>query len=157
MSTERRRSVSATTRLLADKDEIRDVIYRLFIHTDRRGWQTVEECFTPRVIFDMSSAGGGPPTEMAASEITRGWDSGLRAIAHVHHQAGNMLVDVHGDEATAFCYAIALHHTPQAPGGDTRTFVGSYDFGLERLDGRWRIKLFRFDLKYITGNLELGA
>ena len=125
MSTERRRSVSATTRLLADKDEIRDVIYRLFIHTDRRGWQTVEECFTPRVIFDMSSAGGGPPTEMAASEITGGWDSGLRAIAHVHHQAGNMLIDVHGDEATAFCYAIALHHTPQAPGGCCSPVAGT--------------------------------
>ncbi len=37
----------------------------------------------------------------------------------------------------------------------TRVFVGSYDFGLRRQDGRWRIDRFRFNLKYLDGNLEL--
>jgi hypothetical protein len=33
--------------------------------------------------------------------------------------------------------------------------VGSYDFGLERIAERWRIRRFRFVLKYMDGNLEL--
>jgi hypothetical protein len=33
--------------------------------------------------------------------------------------------------------------------------VGSYDFELARADGRWRIESFRFNAKFVDGNLEL--
>jgi hypothetical protein len=33
--------------------------------------------------------------------------------------------------------------------------VRSCDFQLARQDGRWRITSFRFNLKYLDGNLEL--
>jgi hypothetical protein len=33
-------------------------------------------------------------------------------------------------------------------------FVGGYDFHLLQ-DGEWRIDLFRFNLKFIDGNVEL--
>jgi hypothetical protein len=38
---------------------------------------------------------------------------------------------------------------------NTRTFVGSYDFHLLRLESRWRIDSFRFNLQFLDGNLEL--
>ena len=59
------------------------------------------------------------------------------------------------DRADASCYAIALHYRPNAGGRNTRTFVGSYDFGLRRIGGRWRIDRFTFHAKWIEGNLEL--
>jgi hypothetical protein len=31
------------------------------------------------------------------------------------------------------------------------------DFELAKQDGRWRITLFRFNLKFLDGNLELEA
>jgi len=71
------------------------------------------------------------------------------------HQAGNFRVTVHDDTADAFCYGMASHYLPNPSGRNTRVFVGSYDFGLRRQDARWRIDRFRFNLKYVDGNLEL--
>jgi hypothetical protein len=33
--------------------------------------------------------------------------------------------------------------------------VGSYDFHLTRIEGRWLIDSFRFNLKFLEGNPEL--
>jgi hypothetical protein len=140
---------------LSDKQQIVEVITDLFIATDRRDWPGVIACFTPEVSFDMSSLGGPPATLTAAREIAAGWEKGLAPLSAVHHQAGNFRVWPRGDEAVAFCYGIALHHRPNPTGRNTRTFVGSYDFGLRRDGGRWRISSFRFEVKYVDGNLEL--
>ena len=44
----------------------------------------------------------------------------------------------------------------RAPSGrNTRTFVGTYELGLRRDGARWRISRFRFEAKYVEGNLEL--
>jgi hypothetical protein len=40
--------------------------------------------------------------------------------------------------------------------GSTRAFVGSYDCALRKgPDGAWTIHSFRFNLKFLEGNLEL--
>lgn len=140
---------------LSDKQQIVEVITDLFIATDRRDWPGVIACFTPEVSFDMSSLGGPPATLTAAKEIAAAWEKGLAPLSAVHHQAGNFRVWPSGDEAVAFCYGIALHHRPHPTGRNTRTFVGSYDLGLRRDGGRWRIGSFRFEVKYVDGNLEL--
>jgi hypothetical protein len=140
---------------LRARNDVIDVINRLFISTDLRDWQAVRGCFAASVLFDMSSAGGGPPARLTAQEITDGWDGGLRALKSIHHQAGNYQVTVAGKEATAFCYGIAYHHRPVRSGRNTRTFVGSYDFGLILTADGWKLNAFRFNLKFIDGNLEL--
>lgn len=140
---------------LSDKQQIVEVITDLFIATDRRDWGAVVDCFTPQVMFDMSSLGGPPAAPTVAKDIAAGWERGLAPLAAVHHQAGNFRVWPRGDDADAFCYGIALHYRPNQPGGSTRTFVGSYDFGLRRDGARWRISRLRFQAKWIEGNLEL--
>ncbi len=140
---------------LADKQQIVEVLTDLFLHTDRRDWSGVVACLADRVLFDMSSLGGPPAAWTSARDIAAGWERGLAPIQHVHHQAGNFRVWPKGDQADAFCYGIALHHRPNASGRNTRTFVGSYDVGLRRIEGRWRIDRFAFHAKWIEGNLEL--
>ncbi|HKI06731.1 MAG TPA: nuclear transport factor 2 family protein [Thermoanaerobaculia bacterium] len=146
---------------LVEKDAIIDTITRLFIATDERDWEAARACFTPRVLFDMSSMTGEAAAELDSQEIVDGWDRGLRHLAAVHHQAGNFKVTVDGGQADAFCYGIASHYLPNATGRNTRFFVGSYDFYLEKdshleKDGAaWRIRQFRFNLKYMDGNLQL--
>ena len=142
--------------LLVEKDRIHDVVNRLFICTDRRDWPSVTQCFADRVLFDMTSMAGGEPATMTPREIAAGWEQGLRGLAAIHHQAGNYLVKVTGDEASVFCYGIALHHLPGSPGGSTRRFVGSYDLHLMKGEDSWRIDRFRFTLKFIDGNPDLG-
>lgn len=58
-------------------------------------------------------------------------------------------------DADDFSYATATQYRRVASGRNTRTFVGSYDFHLVRDGNRWRIDAFRFNLKYLDGNLEL--
>ena len=140
---------------LADKDAIVDLIVRLFIGTDNRDWAAVESCFAPTVHFDMSSVGAGPAVDRSPRQIIAAWEEGLRPLEAVHHQAGNHRVTIEGDRATAFCYGVAFHYRRTHSGRNTRTFVGSYDFGLQRSTSVWRIDSFRFNLKFLDGNLEL--
>jgi hypothetical protein len=140
---------------LADRQEVEDAVTALFVATDEKDWPEVIACFTPVVRFDMSSAGGGPEADVPAKEIADGWERGLAPIRAVHHQIGNFRVRVRGDEAEASCHGIASHWRPNPSGRNTRTFVGTYDLGLRRDAGRWRIARFRFHLKYVEGNLEL--
>lgn len=141
---------------LAEREEVADTVTRLFVNTDERNWEGVSECFAPRVLFDMSSLTGGKPSRVSPKKIVDQWESGLRGLAAVHHQAGNMLVKVEGEEASAFCYATATHYFPNPTGNDTRTFVGTYDFHLGRGEDGWRIDAFRFNLKFTMGNPLLG-
>ncbi len=140
---------------LVEKDRIRDVVTRLFVRTDQRDWPGVRVCFAPQVRFDMTSLAGGEPATLSPEDITRGWDEGLRPLKAIHHQMGNLLIELRGAQADAFCYAIASHYLPNPSGRNTRTFVGSYDFHLVRHAGGWLIDAFRFNLKYIEGNPEL--
>lgn len=140
---------------LLAKDEIVDCINRLFIGTDNRDWAMVRDCFADTVLFDMTSLAGGSPTRLTPQQIIDAWEQGLRPLQAIHHQAGNYRVEVRGDRANAFCYGTATHYRATRAGRNTRTFVGSYDFALERQANTWRIASFRFNLKYLDGNLEL--
>jgi hypothetical protein len=143
--------VDAQLRLLLDREAVIGTITALFVATDQRDWERVARCFAPSVLFDMSTAGGGPAAPLAPTQITSAWAVGLAPIQAVHHQAGNYDVRIRGEEAEASCYGMAWHYRPTRSGRNTRTFIGSYDFHLVRGDG-WRIDRFRFHLKFIDGN-----
>lgn len=140
---------------LVQRNRIADLVTTLFGATDAREWEQVRRCFAARVTFDMTSLAGGEPAELTPEQITDAWDAGLKPIEWVHHQVGNLAVTCNAAEATASCYGIAYHHRSTTSGRNTRVFVGSYDFHLQRTDGEWRIDLFRFNLKFIDGNREL--
>jgi len=142
---------------LVARDEIVAVLTDLFLRTDARDWAGVRECFADRVRFDMTSLAGGEPVTLSPGEITESWERGLRPLAAVHHQVGNFRVRVRPDDADASCYGIAWHYRPNRSGRATRTFVGSYDFHLGRDPQGWKIDAFRFDCKFVDGNLELEA
>jgi hypothetical protein len=142
---------------LIDQTHIIEVINQLFIATDNRDWPLVKSCFAPSVLFDMSSLGAGDPKQLEPEEIVAAWDTGLKPLKAIHHQAGNYIVRVSGMKAEAFCYGIASHYLPNKTNVNTRTFVGSYDFELLKDKERWRISRFKFTLKYIDGNVDLES
>lgn len=140
---------------LLEHTRIIEVITRLFVGTDNRNWEQVKACFSPTVLFDMSSLGAGDPKDLSPDDIVAIWEAGLKPLKAIHHQAGNFLVDINGHKADAFCYGIASHYLPNKTNSNTRTFVGSYDFSLQKDGARWRICKFRFNLKYVDGNRDL--
>ena len=141
-------------RELSDRLAIADTITRLFVYTDQARWDDLaEHIFTDTVDFD--SGFGDPPGPRAGREIADGWQTGLAGLDAVHHQAGNHLIELHGDRATAHADAIAVHAKNDAVHGKTRTFVGSYTLGLQRDGEAWRIDRFAYQLKVIDGNADL--
>jgi hypothetical protein len=141
--------------ILVAKDQIATCIHQLFIGTDQRDWAKVRSCLAGSVHFDMTSLVGGTPATLTPDQIADAWDAGLKPMEHVHHQAGNLEIAVQGKEATAFCYGIALHYRATRSGDNVRRFVGSYDFGLQLLPRGWVISSFRFNVKFVDGNLDL--
>ena len=142
------------------QENIAALITRLFVSTDRRDWAVVRGCFDDPVLFDMTSVAGGAPATLTPEQITRGWDAGLQPIEQVHHQIGNVTIDVGraGAKATATCYGIAYHYRNTKSGRNTRVFVGTYDFELREVNPvDWRICAFRFNLKFIDGNRTLES
>jgi hypothetical protein len=147
--------VDGAAEMLLEKERIMDTVNDLFVGTDERDWGRVAGALAPRVHFDVRSMTGAAPETLEASAIIAGWTAGLRHLKAVHHQTGNFRVRVAGDGADVFCYALAAHYLPNRSGRNSRVFVGSYDLHLTRQAGAWRIDLFRFNLKYIDGNLDL--
>jgi hypothetical protein len=142
---------------LVERNRIVEQVCRLFVSTDNRDWQAVRDCFAPVVLFDMSSMGGGEPQNISPDDIVGMWEAGLRPLQAIHHQAGNFMVSIDGADAEVFCYGIAIHYLPNKRNGNTRTFVGSYDLSLGRQGSDWKIRRFKFNLKFIDGNKELEA
>ena len=129
----------------------------LFISTDNRDWRAVKDIFADKVHFDMTSLAGGDPVTLTSQEIVDAWDKGLKALKAVHHQIGNYRIMIENNEAQVFCYGIAFHYLPNKTKRNTRTFVGSYDFHLVKNEGQWKIDRFKFNLKFIEGNLDLES
>lgn len=140
-----------------DRHAVIDVVTSLFIETDERNWEAVRHCFADAVRFDMTSLAGGDPVVLTPREIAGAWEAGLAPIKAVHHQVGNFRVTVEGDGATVFCYGVAFHYRPVKSGNSVRRFVGTYDLHLVRSGSSWKIDLFRFNAKFVDGNLSLEA
>jgi hypothetical protein len=129
---------------------------RLFVDTDNRDWALVRDCFDESVLFDMSSLSGKEPAWVTPEFIVSGWEEGLKELSAVHHQIGNIIVQVRGRTASLTCYGIAIHYLPKPSGRNTRTFVGSYDIRLVRKKGVWKIDAFTYHSKFVLGNPDLG-
>jgi hypothetical protein len=140
----------------SDREEVSDLVKRLFVSGDERRWKDVVACFSPKVLLDMSSSGGGKPSRTSPKRIAEIWESGVKGLAASHHQVGNMLVSIEGTEAAAFCYATATHYFPNPSGQNVHTFVGTYDFHLSKTAGKWSIDAWRVNLKYEDCNLLLS-
>lgn len=137
------------------RDEITEIINKLFIYTDQQDWERLQqEVFSEDVMFDMSSM-GGPKAETAAKDICALWKKGFEGLDAINHLAGNYLVQINDHLATVFAYATATHYKASATKGTTREFVGTYNIRLLKHGYGWRIYEFKYDLKYQTGNLDL--
>ncbi len=126
----------------------------LFIATDQRDWEKVEQLFSDEVLLDYSSMTGNEATTLKPTDITTAWKGILPGFQHTHHQIGNITTQVTGDRAAVFCYGTATHYLADES-GNLWTVVGSYDFELASNDGLWTIDAMKFNFKYQDGNTSL--
>jgi hypothetical protein len=134
---------------LLDRGKILDVLYALFLDTDNKNWERVEQYFSPRVKINMAAGTNGDHEEMTASEVVQSWKSNLEHVLHVHHQISNFRVKTEDDRATAHFNGIALHNIETPEGFITKNLVGVYEVGLQRVFDSWKVHTFLFRIKFI--------
>ena len=139
----------------SEREQIVEVVNKLFIYTDYQKWdKLLNEVFTGNILFDMSSLGQDIKT-IPAKEVCEIWQKGFEELDSVNHLAGNYLVTINGETADVFAYATATHYKNSAIQGKTRELIGSYDLHLMKGLQGWRIDVFKYNLKFMNGNLEL--
>ena len=139
-----------------EREQIVEVIGRLFYYTDEQDWEGLQsEVFATKVEMDMTSLGAPAVAEKTPSAIFDEWAAGFEGLDAMHHQSGNYLIDIDGNSAKAKVHAIASHYKKETTEGPIREFIGSYDFRFTKSEGAWKMNGFKFNLKYMAGNLEL--
>ena len=137
------------------REQIIEIVHKLFNYTDNQEWKKLQkEVFSELVDFDMSSL-GGEISKKSSIDICNEWKQGFEGIDSINHLAGNHLVKISNNSAEVFIYATATHFKESAIKGKTREFVGSYNLHLVKNMKRWKIDKFKYNLKYMTGNLDL--
>jgi len=141
---------------LVTRQEVEEVVVRMFVATDERDWSTLKTCFSAPFVLDMTSMVGGSPAIMTPEEVANAWAEGFKPLDHVHHQIGNLRTRATASTATVSCYGVALHHRSRITAElKTRRFVGTYELTLKKQSEIWRIAHLTFLLKFIDGNLSL--
>lgn len=135
--------------------EVQKVVNMLFINTDNRNWETVENCFAEQVNLDYTSMIDGQPAQLKPEQITGSWKGVLPGFDFTHHQTGNFVTEVSDSTATVFCYGTASHYLANDTKNNLWIVVGSYDFGLKKVNNQWKINSMKFNYKFQDGNSDL--
>ncbi len=139
-----------------EREQVVETVNKLFVYTDNQEWRKLQdEVFTTEILLDMTSMGAPRPERVLAREVCYRWEKAFEELDAVHHQAGNYIVQINGDQANVIAYSIASHYKESAKKEKTREYVGSYDFHLIKEMANWKIDEFKFNLKYSRGNLAL--
>lgn len=138
------------------REQITEVVNKLFVYTDEQNWDKLRsEVFNETVLVDMVSVGAQKAEIMTAQEICDMWKEGFKGLDAIHHQSGDYLITIEGNNAVVKAYAIASHYKKEATQGNVREFIGSYDLKLIKKENGWRLNQFKYNLKYMDGNIEL--
>jgi len=140
-----------------DKDLIIQTIVNLFNGADKHDWEMVKNSFCETVLLDYSSLSGQPASTLSSTDITNSWKDFLPKFAFTLHMLTNFEVSMEGNKATAFCKGQAVHHLPNAEGGDLWVVYGTYDFALDNHGGNWHVSSMKLNLLYQDGNKQLPA
>lgn len=121
---------------MSRRDEIIEMITRLFWHTDHHEWERVVAVFADEVRLDYTSLQGGQPTVQTPDQIVDGWRAFFTTVPAHQHLVSNHLVALEGERAAVTAQFIATHQWEDR----SWTLGGDYAFSLRRDGNDWRIE-----------------
>ncbi len=124
--------LEARLRVVADQQEIHDLLVRYCRGVDRRDPRLILDAFHEDATDDHGQ-GIASPADLARSI------AGSPVLRPYMHFVGNQLIEVDGDLAQAETYFISFQQRERDGRQYTRTRAGRYVDRLERRHGRWRI------------------
>lgn len=123
---------SATNDAL-DRIEIRDLLSRIAIATDRRDWEAFAACFVPGAAADYGETSSGTIDDAVAvlGPMLQGYASTMNFV-------GTHRVDLDGDRGIAETYVLSYHRREDDPASDDIAGTRYVDDVVRTPDG-WRI------------------
>jgi len=140
-----------------DEQEIINTIINIFNGSDKQDWDLVRNSFDFDVFIDYFSMSKVPGAKLKADEIIKNWRDFLPKFKFTHHIITNFEVATTAAAAEVFCKGYAMHHLPDAQGGDLWTTIGTYDFSVAKIADKWKVNRMVFNLLYEDGNKSLPA
>lgn len=135
--------------------QIEQTVKDLFRFTDEREWDKVENIFAPEVLLDYTSMAGGEPNRLSPQQITDSWKGILPGFDYTHHAVSSFQIDQEGKTAKVQHFGNAVHFLAGRSGEARWIVIGNYEHHLSLLDGRWRVDKMKFNLKEMSGNMDL--
>jgi hypothetical protein len=140
---------------MLDREAVSLIVNQVFLSIDSQDYQSMAPCFDREVVFDITSLVGGDAVRVNVTQISNVFDRALKGLDHCHHQISNMTIFVQNDRATTFFYCTETHHKKTMAGSQTRSLTGTYDVHLVKFNGIWKITFFKYNHKFMIGNLDL--
>jgi hypothetical protein len=130
------KKVSAIAAELADREGIRDCLYRFCRGVDRVDVDLILSAFWP----DATDEHGNFEANSAQDFVDHALPV-LQSMDLTTHDLGNILIDIEGDTAFVESY-VRAYHRMRRPNGERYDHISSsrYLDRMERRDGEWRIK-----------------
>ena len=127
------KSIKAITAELADREAIRDCIYRVSRAVDRAEMDIWRECFWPEATDSHSGLYSGPMVDLL--ELALPFLGKFKATSHI---ITNVLIDIDGDFAKAESYTQA-YHIQEEPEALNIIGTGRFLDRFERRGDEWRL------------------
>lgn len=143
-------------KLLQDKHEIEQAVFRWCEIVDTKEFDRLHEVFTDDAVGDYRETNGklmeGLAPFVAHMKTNLGPDSNCGVT---QHNANNFRIAVEGDSARSKAHFYAVHQGVRARAGDTYTCWGQYEDEWVRTSRGWRIarRVYRNYLK--EGTVEV--
>ena len=134
-----------------EQEKIIQTVSAIFNGADEHNWQKVEQALADEVLLDYSSLSGNPAAKLTSKQIIDAWKGFLPGFERTHHQLSKFEVSENGDEAEAHFYGKADHFI----GKEIWTVEATYDAGLTKTGGDWKVSRLKLNLLSQSGNTGL--
>lgn len=120
---------------------------------DLANYDLAEAAFAPRIVIDYTSLWGGEPQTMTPAELMTGWRGIVPGFDATFHELRDVRATITGDRATASAFVDGRHWI------GTRLWrpIGTYQWTLEKIDGRWLVTSMTFTMTQELGDRALAA
>ena len=140
---------------MEEERNIIEVCQNIQTFADAGKWDQYLSCFTDEILIDYFSFFGAPPQRITKEVCMANAKMALPKFHATMHFMTNFKTQIKGDKATAQCYVEALHVVKGAPGGDSLTLFGIYDFAVVKTAQGWKVDAMKFTFKHQEGNKDL--
>ena len=134
-----------------DEVAIETIIESVANLADRDNFESLEKLYAEEVEVDYTSAFGGEVELKSPTGLMTQWASSLPGFDRTRHEISNIETKVKGNQATATADVTANHYLNEM----FWQIEGSYQYGLIKEDGQWKIDKMTFIAESETGSRDI--